>query len=399
MRNIVITGGAGFIGSHVVRLFVNKYPEYNIINLDKLTYAGNLANLKDVEDKPNYKFVKMDICDFEAFYQLMQDEKVDAIIHLAAESHVDRSIKDPFTFAKTNVMGTLSLLQAAKLYWESLPEKYEGKRFYHISTDEVYGALEMNHPEGIEPPFKTVASSEGHKAYGDEFFYETTKYNPHSPYSAAKASSDHFVRAYHDTYGMPTIVTNCSNNYGPYQFPEKLIPLFINNIRHRKPLPVYGKGENVRDWLYVEDHARAIDIIFHNGKIAETYNIGGFNEWKNIDLIKVMIKTVDIALGRVALSDEQRAMSCSQLTAQSSLPDSAYPDLDLITYVTDRAGHDMRYAIDSTKLQKELGWEPSLQFEEGIEKTVRWYLDNQEWMDNITSGEYEKYYEEMYKGR
>lgn len=399
MRNIVITGGAGFIGSHVVRLFVNKYPEYNIINLDKLTYAGNLTNLKDVEDKPNYKFVKMDICDFEAFYQLMQDEKVDAIIHLAAESHVDRSIKDPFTFAKTNVMGTLSLLQAAKLYWESLPDKYEGKRFYHISTDEVYGALEMNHPEGIEPPFKTFASSEGHKAYGDEFFYETTKYNPHSPYSAAKASSDHFVRAYHDTYGMPTIVTNCSNNYGPYQFPEKLIPLFINNIRHRKPLPVYGKGENVRDWLYVEDHARAIDMIFHNGKIAETYNIGGFNEWKNIDLIKVIIKTVDIALGRVALSDEQRAMSCSQLTAQSSLPDSAFPDLDLITYVTDRAGHDMRYAIDSTKLQKELGWEPSLQFEEGIEKTVRWYLDNQQWLDNITSGDYEKYYEEMYEGR
>ena len=396
-RNIVITGGAGFIGSHVVRLFVNKYPEYNIINLDKLTYAGNLANLKDVEDKPNYKFVRMDICDFEAFYQLMQDEKVDAIIHLAAESHVDRSIKDPFTFAKTNVMGTLSLLQAAKLYWESLPEKYEGKRFYHISTDEVYGALEMNHPEGIEPPFQTLASSEGHKAYGDEFFCETTKYNPHSPYSAAKASSDHFVRAYHDTYGMPTIVTNCSNNYGPYQFPEKLIPLFINNIRNRKPLPVYGKGENVRDWLYVEDHARAIDMIFHNGKIAETYNIGGFNEWKNIDLIKVMIKTVDIALGRVALSDEQRAMSCSQLTAQSSLPDSAFPDLDLITYVTDRAGHDMRYAIDSTKLQKEFGWEPSLQFEEGIEKTVRWYLDNQQWLDNITSGDYEKYYEEMYE--
>lgn len=408
MRNIVITGGAGFIGSHVVRLFVNKYPEYNIINLDKLTYAGNLANLKDVEDKPNYKFVKMDICDFEAFYQLMQDEKVDAIIHLAAESHVDRSIKDPFTFVKTNVMGTLSLLQAAKLYWESQPTPYQIDHspqlttqclFYHISTDEVYGALEMNHPEGIEPPFKTVASSEGHKAYGDEFFYETTKYNPHSPYSAAKASSDHFVRAYHDTYGMPTIVTNCSNNYGPYQFPEKLIPLFINNIRHRKPLPVYGKGENVRDWLYVEDHARAIDMIFHKGKIAETYNIGGFNEWKNIDLIKVIIKTVDIALGRVALSDEQRAMSCSQLTAHNSLPDSAFPDLDLITYVTDRAGHDMRYAIDSTKLQKELGWEPSLQFEEGIEKTVRWYLDNQEWMDNVTSGGYEKYYEEMYKGR
>ena len=395
----MITGGAGFIGSHVVRLFVNKYPEYNIINLDKLTYAGNLANLKDVEDKPNYKFVKMDICDFETFYQLMQNEKIDGIIHLAAESHVDRSIKDPFTFARTNVMGTLSLLQAAKLYWESLPEKYEGKRFYHISTDEVYGALEMNRPEGIEPPFKTVASSEGHKAYGDEFFYETTKYNPHSPYSAAKASSDHFVRAYHDTYGMPTIVTNCSNNYGPYQFPEKLIPLFINNIRHRKPLPVYGKGENVRDWLYVEDHARAIDIIFHNGKIAETYNIGGFNEWKNIDIIKTIIKTVDIALGRVALSDEQRAMSSSQLTAHNSLPDEMFPDMNLITYVTDRLGHDARYAIDSTKLQRELGWEPSLQFEEGIERTVRWYLDNQDWMDNITSGEYEKYYEEMYAKR
>ena len=353
-RNIVITGGAGFIGSHVVRLFVTKYPEYNIINLDKLTYAGNLANLKDIEDKPNYKFVKMDICDFEGVYKLMQEEQIDGVIHLAAESHVDRSIKDPFTFARTNVMGTLALLQAAKLYWESLPERYEGKRFYHISTDEVYGALEFD----------------------DTLFTEQTPYSPHSPYSASKASSDHFVRAYHDTYGMPTIVTNCSNNYGPYQFPEKLIPLFINNIRKGNPLPVYGKGENVRDWLYVEDHARAIDLIFHKGVVAETYNIGGFNEWRNIDLIKVVIKTVDRLLGN---------------------PDGH--SLGLITYVTDRLGHDARYAIDSSKLQRELGWEPSLQFEEGIERTVKWYLENQEWLDGVTSGSYQKYYEEQYSNR
>lgn len=353
-RCIIITGGAGFIGSHVVRLFVRKYPQYHIINIDKLTYAGNLANLKDIDSMPNYSFVKADICDFDTILSVMKSENVDGIIHLAAESHVDRSIKDPFTFARTNVLGTLTLLQAAKLHWDSLPDKYEGKRFYHISTDEVYGALEFD----------------------GSLFTEETKYQPHSPYSASKASSDHFVRAFHDTYGLPTIVTNCSNNYGPYQFPEKLIPLFINNIRHCKPLPVYGKGENVRDWLFVEDHARAIDLIFHEGKIAETYNIGGFNEWKNIDLIKVIIKCVDKVLGNPEGTSEH-----------------------LITYVTDRAGHDLRYAIDSSKLKNELGWEPSLQFEEGIEKTVRWYLDNQEWMDNVTSGEYEKYYDRMYSGR
>ncbi len=347
-RSILITGGAGFIGSHVVRLFVKKYPDYRIVNLDKLTYAGNLENLKDVENEPNYTFVRGDICDYERMVEVFREYDIDGVIHLAAESHVDRSIKDPFTFAKTNVMGTLSLLQAAKVCWDG---NYEGKLFYHISTDEVYGALEFD----------------------DTLFTEQTKYAPHSPYSASKASSDHFVRAYHDTYGVPTIVTNCSNNYGPYQFPEKLIPLFINNIRKGKALPVYGKGENVRDWLYVEDHARSIDTIFHKGRIAETYNIGGFNEWRNIDLIKVLIKTVDRLLG----NEEGHS-------------------LHLITYITDRLGHDARYAIDSTKLKEELGWEPSLQFEEGIDKTVRWYLENEAWLDNITSGAYERYYEEQY---
>ncbi len=350
-RNILVTGGAGFIGSHVVRLFVNKYPDYRIINLDKLTYAGNLANLKDIEDCPNYVFVKGDICELDDMLSLFEQYAIDGVIHLAAESHVDRSIKDPFTFARTNVMGTLSLLQAAKMTWEG---DYAGKRFYHISTDEVYGALDFD----------------------ETLFTEDTRYNPHSPYSASKASSDHFVRAYHDTYGLPVVISNCSNNYGPYQFPEKLIPLFINNIRHNKPLPVYGKGENVRDWLFVEDHARAIDVIFHHGRDGETYNIGGFNEWKNIDLIRVIVRTVDRLLNR---------------------PEGASDHL--ITFVTDRAGHDLRYAIDSSKLKNELGWEPSLQFEEGIEKTVRWYLDNQEWMDNVTSGDYQRYYDEMYANR
>ena len=348
----MITGGAGFIGSHVVRLFVSKYPEYRIINVDKLTYAGNLANLQDVEGCSNYRFVRLDICNYEGVLRLMQEEGVDGVIHLAAESHVDRSIAEPFAFAKTNVMGTLSLLQAAKIYWESREERYAGKRFYHISTDEVYGAL----------------------AFDDSLFTEQTSYNPHSPYSASKAASDHFVRAYHDTYGMPTIVTNCSNNYGPNQFPEKLIPLFISNIRQRKPLPVYGTGENVRDWLYVEDHARAIDIIFHEGKVAETYNIGGANEWRNIDLIKVIIKAVDSHLGN---------------------PEGH--SLGLIEYVTDRLGHDARYAIDSSKLRNELGWQPSVQFEEGIDRTVRWYLENEAWLNDIISGNYQRYNDELSK--
>jgi dTDP-glucose 4,6-dehydratase len=347
MKNILVTGGAGFIGSHLVRLLVNTYPNYHIVNLDVLTYAGNLENLKDIESKENYTFVKCDICDVDKVRNVFKDYQIDSVIHLAAESHVDRSIKDPFSFAQTNVMGTLNLLQAAKAHWNG---NFSNKLFYHVSTDEVYGSL------------------------GEEgFFTEETAYDPHSPYSASKASSDHFVRAFADTYGFPTVISNCSNNYGSYQFPEKLIPLFINNIVHNKPLPVYGKGENVRDWLFVDDHARAIDVIFHHGKLGETYNIGGFNEWKNIDLIKVMIQTVDRLLGREEGTSDK-----------------------LITYVTDRAGHDLRYAIDSTKLKDELGWEPSLQFEEGVEKTVAWYLDNQEWMENVTSGDYQAYYQKMY---
>ncbi|HBX44880.1 dTDP-glucose 4,6-dehydratase [Limibacterium fermenti] len=347
-RHILITGGAGFIGSHVVRLFVNAYPHDKIINLDALTYAGNLENLKDIEDKPNYTFIKGDICDYEGLLRIFKEHSIDGVIHLAAESHVDRSITDPFSFARTNVLGTLNLLEAARQTWQ--PD-FTGKRFYHISTDEVYGAL----------------------SFDDAAFCETNRYDPHSPYSASKASSDHFVRAYHDTYGLPVILSNCSNNYGPYQFPEKLIPLFINNIRHNKALPVYGKGENVRDWLYVEDHARAIDLLFHKGKSGETYNIGGKNEWKNIDLIKALIRTVDRLLKRPEGSSDK-----------------------LITYVTDRAGHDLRYAIDSSKITHELGWHPSVAFEEGIENTVRWYLENQEWLDRITGGEYQKYYEKMY---
>jgi len=350
MKKILITGAAGFIGSHVARLFVNKYPDTHIYNLDKLTYAGNLENLKDIENKPNYTFIKGDIVDGDFILELFKKHQFDGVIHLAAESHVDRSIENPMEFIMTNIVGTVNLLNAARHIWDG---DFEGKRFYHVSTDEVYGSL------------------------GDTgFFYEDTAYDPHSPYSASKASSDHLVRAYHDTYGFPMIISNCSNNYGPNQFPEKLVPLFINNIRNNKPLPVYGKGENVRDWLYVIDHAHAIDVIFHEGENGETFNIGGHNEWKNIDLIKVLIKVVDKKLGREPGSSEK-----------------------LITYVTDRAGHDLRYAIDSTKLQEKLGWKPSLQFEEGIELTVDWYLNNQEWLDNVTSGNYQKYYEEMYGNR
>lgn len=348
-RKILITGGAGFIGSHLVRLMVNRYPNYLIVNLDALTYAGNPANLRDVEEAENYRFERVDICDVEAVREVFDRHAIDSVIHLAAESHVDRSIDDPFAFARTNVLGTLTLLQVAKERWTDGGQHL----FYHVSTDEVYGSL------GAEGTFT-----------------ESSRYEPHSPYSASKASSDHFVRAFHDTFGLPTVISNCSNNYGPYQFPEKLIPLFINNIRERRALPVYGRGENVRDWLYVEDHARAIDLIFHRGRVGETYNIGGSNEWRNIDLVRLLIATTDRLLGRAEGEDD-----------------------NLITFVRDRAGHDLRYAIDSTKLREELGWEPEVSFEEGIERTVRWYLHNDEWLADVTSGEYRNYYSRMYDNR
>ncbi|MCX6167498.1 MAG: dTDP-glucose 4,6-dehydratase [Sphingobacteriales bacterium] len=351
MKKIIITGGAGFIGSHVVRRFVNNYPTYQIINLDKLTYAGNLMNLSDVEQQPNYRFVKGDITDATFIDQLFEKEHPDAVIHLAAESHVDRSISNPLDFVVTNVLGTVNLLNAARKHWSG---KFDKTRFYHVSTDEVYGTL----------------------GEGTELFTETTAYDPHSPYSASKASSDHFVRAYHDTYGIDAVISNCSNNYGSHHFPEKLIPLAIHNIKNNKAIPVYGKGENVRDWLWVEDHARAIDTIFHQAKAGSTYNIGGHNEWKNIDLIRLLCRIMDQKLGRDAGSSEQ-----------------------LITFVTDRAGHDLRYAIDATKLKNELCWEPSLQFEEGLEKTVDWYLANENWLNEVTSGHYQAYYQEQYAQR
>ncbi|WP_262247730.1 dTDP-glucose 4,6-dehydratase [Parapedobacter soli] len=349
-KKIIVTGGAGFIGSHVVRRLVTTYPHYEIINLDKLTYAGNLANLKDIETESNYRFVKGDITDAAFITELFTTEKPDAVIHLAAESHVDRSISSPNEFVITNVVGTVNLLNAARGQWQGAYDKH---RFYHVSTDEVYGAL------------------------GDTgMFTEETRYDPHSPYSASKASSDHFVRAYHDTYGLDIVISNCSNNYGSHHFPEKLIPLAINNIRNNRPVPVYGKGENVRDWLWVEDHARAIDVIFHRAASGETYNIGGHNEWTNIDLIQLLCRILDRKLGRAEGESAK-----------------------LITFVKDRAGHDLRYAIDASKLQRDLGWEPSLQFEEGLEKTVDWYLANEDWLNDVTSGHYQQYYEEQYTKR
>ena len=372
-RNILITGGAGFIGSHVVRLFVNKYADYHIVNLDKLTYAGNLANLKDIEDKPNYTFVKADICDFEKMQGLMRQYCIDGIIHLAAESHVDRSIKDPFTFARTNVMGTLSLLQAAKIYWESLSEGYEGKRFYHISTDEVYGSLG---PEG--------------------YFTEETPLCPHSPYSASKTSADLIVTAYRDTYKMPVTITRCSNNYGPYHFPEKLIPLIIKNILEGKRLPVYGNGSNVRDWLYVEDHCKAIDLVVRKGRNGEIYNVGGHNEKQNIEIVKLTIETI-----RRLMTEEpayRKVLKKKELDANGNISIDWIND-SLITFVKDRLGHDQRYAIDPTKITNELGWYPETKFEDGIVKTIIWYLNNQEWVNSVTSGDYQNYYENMYKNR